>query len=89
MEGAAAGTAMATATEVLGDLSHVDLSFTADTEAELTGVRNLAEKDCGLDLSDADEVVDDPFTVFGSGADSFHIFAGDPGPGEVGLGLEV
>ncbi len=88
MEGTAAGTAMAAAAEVLGDPGYIDLSFAADTEAELAGVGNFAEKDGGFYLGNADEVVDDAFAVFGSGADALHVFAGDPGPGEVAFGLE-
>ena len=89
VDGAAAGAAMAAAAEVLGDLGYVELSFAADAQTELAGVGHFAQKDGGFDAGDADEVVDDAFAVFGYGADAIHIFAGDPGPGEVAFGLEV
>jgi len=43
----------------------------------------------GFDAGDADEIVDDAFAVLGYGTDAIHIFAGDPGPGEIAFGLEV
>ena len=78
---------MATAAEVLGDLGNIELSFAANAEAELAC--DLAEKDSRFNSGDADEIVDDAFAVFGHSADTIHIFAGDPGPGEVAITLEV
>src|ERR1700733_2714497 len=80
---------MAAAAEVLGDTGDIDLSFAANAEAKLAGVGDLTQKDGRLDAGDADEVVDDPFTVLCHSADTVHIFAGDPGPGEVAVALEV
>src|SRR4051812_29009614 len=89
VDGAAAGAAMAAAAEVLGAPSDVELSFAANAEAKLTGIGDFAEKNGGLNAGDADEVVHDSLAVFGDGADAIHIFAGDPGPGEIAFGLEV
>jgi hypothetical protein len=89
IEGASAGVAMAATAEVLGDLGDVDLSLTADTEAELAGIGDFAKEDGTFDAGDADEVVDDAFAVLGYGADAIHVLAGDPGPGKIAVGLEV
>ena len=45
VEGAAAGTAVAAAAEMLGDLGYVNLAFAADAEAELAVGGQLAEED--------------------------------------------
>ena len=74
---------MTAAAEGLGDLGYIDTSFAANAEPELAGVGDLAKKNGGFDAGDADEVVDDAFTIFGNSADTIHVFAGDPGPGEV------
>src|SRR5437879_3037921 len=80
---------MAAAAEVFGDPGYVELSLAADAQTKLAGIGHFAEKDGGLDTGDADEVVDDAFAIFGSSADAIHIFAGDPGPGEIAFGLEI
>src|SRR5712675_1756848 len=89
VDGAAAGAAMAAAAEVLGDPGYIEFSLAANAKTELTGIGHFAQKDGGFDAGDADEIVDDAFAVFGYGADAIHIFAGDPGPGEIAFGLEI
>ena len=89
VEGATAGVAMSAAAEVLGDAGYIELAFTADTEPELTDVGDFAEEDRRFDAGDADEVIDDAFTVFCSCSDAVHVFCGDPGPGDVAFAVEI
>ena len=44
IESATAGAAMAAATEVLGDLGYIDLTFTANAETKLAGVGSSRRK---------------------------------------------
>src|ERR1700723_2836620 len=73
---------MASPAEVLGDAGYIELSFTADAEAELADVGDFAEEDRRFDSGDADEVVNDAFAVFSTSSDAVHVFGGDPGPGD-------
>jgi len=80
---------MASPAEVLGDAGYIELSFTADAEAELADVGDFAEEDRRFDSGDADEVVNDAFAVFSTSSDAVHVFGGDPGPGDVTFGVQV
>ena len=80
---------MAAATESFSDTSYVGFAFATNAEAKLISVGYFAKKDGRFDTSDTDEVVDDSLAIFSDGADAVHILAGDPGPGEIVVTLEV
>ena len=80
---------MAAATEDLGDLGYIDLTFTANAQTKLTFVREFAKKYGRLDSGDTDEVVNDTLAIFCGCPGVIHITISYPTPCQLAIALHV
>src|ERR1022692_491416 len=79
---------MSTSAELLGDRCDIQLSFAAQAYPE-PAVGKLAEKRGDLYILDRKRIIHQSFAVLFLRSKTFHLFAGNPNPGQRPFAMQV